>query len=461
MGIYVITGGSSGIGKRTVEILKERGHETVNIDLKDGDINANLATPAGRSAALTELHRRYPDGIDAMICNAGVNRNIPLIISLNYFGATEMAAGAFDLLKKKGGSCVVTSSNSIVQGAARMDVVGMLNNQADEARILELVKDYDPRAAHSFYAATKYALARWARRRSASWGAQGVRLNAVAPGNVRTAMTDGLSPEQRAAVEALPVPVNYESGELMDVSFTAENSGDLRVEAAAHFTDVLAPVIPDDVLTAIHSGSNDDASTLTDNALRLLAAWGELTADDLSADIALSADCGPIVLNSTLQYDRSSIDGQSYGSIQKNTLAVYFSGSKICDADGNSVDTASQQLIDATSLIDLCYQSILNGSAGCDKVSDGYLYGLSLDSDAMSELAAAIAPDIKAQDVTFSSGRISVRVSEQGELQSVNISCSGALHLILSDAPVSLSAVITPADRAFSIPQPALNALKQ
>ena len=218
MGIYVITGATSGIGAKTAEILRERGHEVVNIDLNGGDINANLATPAGRSAALEELHRRYPDGIDAMICNAGVNRNIPLILSLNYFGATEMAAGAFDLLKKKGGSCVVTSSNSIVQGAARMDVVGMLNNQADEARILELVKDYDPRAAHSFYAATKYALARWARRMSASWGAQGVRLNAVAPGNVRTAMTDGLSPEQRAAVEALPVPVNYESGELMDPS---------------------------------------------------------------------------------------------------------------------------------------------------------------------------------------------------------------------------------------------------
>ena len=174
-----------------------------------------------------------------------------------------------------------------------------------------------------------------------------------------------------ASLSAIRVDLTAESGELMDVSFTAENSGDLRVEAAAHFTDALAPVIPDDVLTAIHSGSNDDASTLTDNALRLLGAWGELTADDLSADIALSADCGPIVLNSTLQYDRSSIDGQSYGSIQKNALAVYFSGSKICDADGNSIDTASQQLVDATSLIDLCYQSILNGSAGCDKVSDG------------------------------------------------------------------------------------------
>ena len=266
-----------------------------------------------------------------------------------------------------------------------------------------------------------------------------------------------------AALSTIRVELTAESGELMDVQFTAENSGDLQMNASAHFTDALAPVIPDDVLTAIRSGGDDDASssTLTDDALRLLGAWGELTADDLSADIALSADCGPIVLSSTLQYDRSSIDGQSYGSIQKNSLAVYFSGSKICDADGNSVDTASQQLVDASTLIDLCYQSILSGSAGCEKVSDGYLYGLSLDSDAMSELAAAIAPDIKSQDVTFSSGRISVRVSEQGELQSVNVSCSGALHLILSDAPASLSAVITPADRAFSIPQPALNALKQ
>lgn len=216
MGIYVITGGSSGIGAKTVEILKSKGHDVVNIDLNGGDINANLATKEGRKHALTELHEKYPDGIDAMICNAGVNNNIPLIISLNYFGATEMAQGVFDLLEKKRGSCVVTSSNTIAQGAARMDVVGMLNNQPDEDRILNLVKDFDPRTAHTFYAATKYALARWARRMSAEWGARGVRINAVAPGNVHTAMTDKLSPEQLVAVRALPVPMNYGTDSLMD-----------------------------------------------------------------------------------------------------------------------------------------------------------------------------------------------------------------------------------------------------
>ena len=219
MGIYVITGATSGIGAKTAEILRSRGHEVVNVDLKGGDINANLATKDGRAAALAELHDRCPEGIDALICNAGVsgdNAPIPLIISLNYFGATEMARGAFDLLEKRHGSCTVISSNSIAQGSARMDVVGMLNNQADEERILALVQDYDPAVAHTFYAATKYALARWARRMSAEWGARGVRLNAVAPGNVRTAMTDGLSPQQRVAVQALPVPMNYGTDELMD-----------------------------------------------------------------------------------------------------------------------------------------------------------------------------------------------------------------------------------------------------
>ena len=67
MGIYVITGGSSGIGAKTVEILKSKGHDVVNIDLNGGDINANLATKEGRKHALTELHEKYPDGIDAMI----------------------------------------------------------------------------------------------------------------------------------------------------------------------------------------------------------------------------------------------------------------------------------------------------------------------------------------------------------------------------------------------------------
>ena len=142
MGIYVITGATSGIGAKTAEILRERGHEVVNIDLNGGDINANLATKEGRAGAIAELHERFPEGIDAMICN--------------------------------------------------------------------------PAIGHVYYASTKYALARWVRRMSPDWGSRGVRLNAIAPGNVRTAMTANMLPEQRAAMEAIPVPTHFGEEPLMD-----------------------------------------------------------------------------------------------------------------------------------------------------------------------------------------------------------------------------------------------------
>ena len=38
MGVYAITGASSGIGAKTKELLLQKGHEVINIDLKDGDI---------------------------------------------------------------------------------------------------------------------------------------------------------------------------------------------------------------------------------------------------------------------------------------------------------------------------------------------------------------------------------------------------------------------------------------
>ncbi len=222
MGVYAITGGSSGIGAKTVELLKEAGHEVINIDLKDGDICVNLASPEGRQQAIDALHRMHPEGLDGMICNAGVSGacgNLKLIISLNYFGTVALARGVYDLLEKKHGNCVVTASNTISQGAGRMDVADLLNNIGDEQRILNLVDSWDGSnlsVGNSIYVATKYALARWVRRHSASFAANGVRINAVAPGNVNTAMTATMSTNAKMALNPLPIPTKYGQETLMD-----------------------------------------------------------------------------------------------------------------------------------------------------------------------------------------------------------------------------------------------------
>lgn len=222
MGIYAISGASSGIGAKAKELLERSGHKVVNIDLKDGDICVNLADEAGRRKAVEELHRLYPEGLDGVICNAGVSGacgNLPLVLSLNYFGTVALATGVFDLLEKRHGNCVVTVSNTISQGAGRMDIADFLNNIGDEKRALHLVSRMDASnlsVGNSLYVSTKYALARWVRRVSATWAANGVRINAIAPGNVNTAMTAGMGASAKMALNALPVPTKYGQECLME-----------------------------------------------------------------------------------------------------------------------------------------------------------------------------------------------------------------------------------------------------
>lgn len=228
MGVYAISGASSGIGAKAKELLEQRGHQVVNIDLKDGDICVNLASEEGRKEAVAKLHEMHPEGLDGLICNAGVSGacgNLPLIVSLNYFGTIALAKGAHDLLEKKHGSCLVTASNTISQGAGRMDIADLLNNIGDEDRVLKLVGQMDSSnlsVGNSLYVSTKYALARWVRRVSAAWAANGVRINAIAPGNVNTAMTATMSTSAKMALNALPIPTKYGQECLMDADEIAE-----------------------------------------------------------------------------------------------------------------------------------------------------------------------------------------------------------------------------------------------
>jgi len=100
----------------------------------------------------------------------------------------------------------------ISQGAGRKDIVDLLNNIGDEKRVLSLVSSMDSTnlsVGNSLYVSTKYALARWVRRVSATWAANGVRINAVAPGNVHTAMTATMSTTAKMALNALPIPTKY------------------------------------------------------------------------------------------------------------------------------------------------------------------------------------------------------------------------------------------------------------
>lgn len=218
MGIYVMTGASSGIGASARQMLLDEGHEVFNIDYKGGDIEADLSTSEGVQAAIDAVKERYPDGIDGLIHNAGVGPTAPpeTIFALNFYSGREIAEGLRPLLKLKKGNCVVTSSNSITNMTVRPDWVDLLTNMRNKERGLELGRSIPREQAASAYSSSKRALSRWVRRVSPAWATDGLRINAIAPGNTTTPMTQSLTEEQRDAALLIPIPTRYGTRDFLD-----------------------------------------------------------------------------------------------------------------------------------------------------------------------------------------------------------------------------------------------------
>ncbi len=218
MGVYVITGGTTGIGAAARKMLLEQGHEVFNIDYKGGDFEADLSTDEGVQAAIRSVEERYPEGIDGLISNAGVGPTAPpeKIFSLNFYAGISIAEGLRPLLQKKHGCCVMTSSNSITNSSVRMDWVELLTNLRNRDRGMDLARMIPQTQAASAYSSSKCALARWVRRVSPSWAVDGLRINAVAPGNTTTPMTKGLTEQQRDAALLIPIPTRYGTREFLD-----------------------------------------------------------------------------------------------------------------------------------------------------------------------------------------------------------------------------------------------------
>lgn len=218
MGIYVMTGASSGIGASARQMLIDEGHEVFNIDYKGGDIEVDLSTAEGVQQAVNAVKERYPEGIDGLLHNAGVGPTAPpeVIFALNYYAGLELAEGLRPLLKLKGGNCVMTSSNSITNVTVRPDWVDLLTNTSNKERGLELGRSVPREQAASAYSSSKRALSRWVRRVSPSWATDGMRINAIAPGNTTTPMTESLTEEQRDAALLIPIPTRYGTREFLD-----------------------------------------------------------------------------------------------------------------------------------------------------------------------------------------------------------------------------------------------------
>ena len=182
----IVTGGAVGIGRAIVQALSAAGARVAVADL---DIDAARTTArhikdaravaidvrkrASVEAAFGEIENAF-DGYDVLVANAGVS-TMSAAVDLT----DEEWSSNFDVNAKG----VFLTNQIAVRQFLRRDIAGRIVNTASLA-----AKIAAPLLAH--YSASKFAVVGWTQALAREMAPHGIRVNAVCPGFVRTAMQE-------------------------------------------------------------------------------------------------------------------------------------------------------------------------------------------------------------------------------------------------------------------------------
>jgi 3alpha-hydroxysteroid 3-dehydrogenase len=204
-----LTGSASGIGAATRAALLADGHRVIGVDLRDAEVVADLGTADGRAAAIAGVLDACGGTLDGYAGFAGAPATADpphLLATVSYFGSVAMLEGLRDALTRgEAPSAVAVSSCAATIAPVDDDLVAACL-AGDEPAAVALATQ-----GGVAYASVKLALARWVRRQSSEWAAAGVRLNALAPGNTHTPLTQAAldDPELGPLMREVPMPVGH------------------------------------------------------------------------------------------------------------------------------------------------------------------------------------------------------------------------------------------------------------
>lgn len=200
----ILTGASRGIGHATVKRFSSAGWRVITCSRHafpencpwaagpEDHIQVDLADPDDTMRAVAEMRERLPDGrLHALVNNAGISPKGPKgerldtlstdmaawrqVFEVNVFATIWLARGLMEELAKAKGAIVNVTS---IAGSRVHPFAG------------------------TAYATSKAALAALTREMAADFGPLGVRVNAIAPGEIDTAI---LSPGTDKIVRTIPL----------------------------------------------------------------------------------------------------------------------------------------------------------------------------------------------------------------------------------------------------------------
>ena len=216
----VLTGASRGIGHATVKRFSADGWRVITCSRQafsdkcpwpmgpDDHIQVDLSDAENLGFAIQEIRKRLEANgsqLKALVNNAGISPKGPegerlnsinttmhawrTVFQVNFFAPIMLGRGLFEALKAAGGSVVNVTS-----------IAGMHVHPF----------------AGTAYATSKAALAGLTREMAADFGPHGIRVNAIAPGEIDTSI---LSPGTEKLVEDIPLRRLGQPTEVADTIF--------------------------------------------------------------------------------------------------------------------------------------------------------------------------------------------------------------------------------------------------
>jgi NAD(P)-dependent dehydrogenase (short-subunit alcohol dehydrogenase family) len=206
----VVTGAASGIGLATAQLFSQLGAQTVLLDRDADRLKAGVDACAGSAigfevdlgdaAAIERCFGQIIDqcgGIDILVNSAAMNVSGPSVdydlatwqqvIDVNLTGLfLACRLSARSMIDRKVGGAIV---NVASVGGLSANITGRAN-------------------ANPSYRATKGGVVNLTRALAVEWASQNIRVNAVAPGYVRTPMISRLTDDpakEAATVEKIPL----------------------------------------------------------------------------------------------------------------------------------------------------------------------------------------------------------------------------------------------------------------
>jgi 3-oxoacyl-[acyl-carrier protein] reductase len=195
MSVAVVTGGSAGIGLAVAEKLLAANYEVVSLDIQPGPLKkvhfkkVDLTDVDATRRAAEEIAKEH--AVTTVIHNAGVIRpallpdvkleDLDALVKLHVSAAILLTQAALPAMRAAGWGRVVLVSSRAVLGLA----------------------------TRTSYSASKAAMLGMARTWALELAPQGITVNVVAPGPIKTANFHGIVPEGSAQVEriAQAIPV--------------------------------------------------------------------------------------------------------------------------------------------------------------------------------------------------------------------------------------------------------------